>query len=302
MNSRDLSAKAAAGAEAAPEQQALRDALAGLLSSVAQLAVARGMTYAEVDEMLKLAFVQSASKAHEGLLAHRKVSRISTTTGINRREVTRLVQEQPRASTRNGSMASAVFAHWRTQRPYRGPNGQPRSLPRQGPKPSFESLAQSVTRDVHPRSLLDELCRLGLATWQEATDTVSLVEDGFVPRSDRVRMLGLLGDNVGDHLRASVANVLSDRQPHFEQALFADGLSAQSMARVMPTIRAQWQQLLATLVPELEAAVNADAKMEPEPGGRLRVGLYSYEETAPIPASNDASDLVVPKLPSSNRP
>ncbi len=302
MNSRDLPAATAAPlTETASEQQALRDALAGLLSSVAQLAVARGMTYAEVDEMLKLAFVQSASQAHEGLLAHRKVSRISTTTGINRREVTRLVQEQPRASARGGSLASEVFTHWRTQRPYRSANGQPKVLPRQGPKPSFESLAQSVTRDVHPRSLLDELCRLGLATWQEAADTVSMADEDFVPRSDRVRMLGFLGDNVGDHLRASVANVLSDSQPHFEQALFADGLSGASLASVMPTVKAQWQQLLATLAPELEAAVNADAALDPAPTGRLRIGLYSYQESEPQPAHNGVLASAAPKLPARKR-
>jgi hypothetical protein len=287
------------GPDAVSEQQALRDALAGLLSSVAQLAVARGMTYAEVDDMLKLAFVQSASKAHEGLLAHRKVSRISTTTGINRREVTRLVQERPRAAGPARSLASEVFTMWRTQRPYRDARGQPKQLPRQGPKPSFESLAQSVTRDVHPRSLLDELCRLGLAEWDESADTVRQAEAGFVPHGDTVRMLGFLGDNVGDHLRAAVANVLTDSggtsRPHVEQAIFADGLSEASLAQVLPTVRKQWAQLLSAVVPELEALVNADALTEPVPTGRFRVGLFSYQEpgtrpdaaagTAPSPAA-----------------
>ena len=54
------------------------------------------------------------------------------------------------------------------------------ALPRQGAAPSFESLAQEITRDVHPRSLLDELCRLGLATWDEAGDTVALSREAFV--------------------------------------------------------------------------------------------------------------------------
>jgi hypothetical protein len=276
-------APAATGAEA--QRQALEDALRALLAPVARLAVARGLPYATVNEILKLAFVQAAAAAHPGLLAHRKASRVSIVTGINRREVTRLIQTPPEAALGGPSLASQVFAHWRTQRPYRGRDGRPRALPRQGPAPSFESLAQAVTRDVHPRSLLDELCRLGLAEWDKRRDRVALARDAFVPRGDPVRMLGFLADNVGDHLQAAVANVLDDDRAHFEQAVYADGLGADSLASVRPAIAQQWQSLLAALVPALEARVEADAALPPAQQGRLRVGLYSYQEGAPPPAA-----------------
>lgn len=277
----------------APEQPALHEALAGLMASVARLGVARGLPYAAVEEMLRQAFVQAAARAHPGLPEHRKVSRISTTTGINRREVTRLVQAAQRApaAPRARSVASEVFTHWRTQPPYRGADGAPQVLPRLGPAPSFETLAQAVTRDVHPRSLLDELCRLGVAQWDAAADRVSLSRETFVAHGDLARQLGFLGDNVGDHLRAAVANVIDgDDSLHFEQAVFADGLSAESIASVRPAVRAQWQALLQALVPALEARVETDATLQPPPQGRLRVGLYTYHEgadAAPAPPSRE---------------
>jgi hypothetical protein len=279
-----------------PEQPALHEALAGLMASVARLAVARGLPCAEVEEMLRLAFVQAAARAHPGLPEHRKVSRIATTTGINRREVTRLVQaaQQARAhpAPRARSVASELFTHWRSQAPYRGADGEPAVLPRLGPSPSFETLAQAVTRDVHPRSLLDELCRLGLAQWDTAADTVRLSREAFVAHGDLTRQLGFLGDNVGDHLRAAVANVIDgDDRAHFEQAVFADGLSAASIASVRPAVRAQWQALLQALVRALEARVEADATLQPAPQGRLRIGLYTYHEgaeTAPEPSLRKA--------------
>jgi|CXWL01.1.fsa_nt_gi hypothetical protein len=289
MNARDSAPNPPAPGH---EQEALHEALAGLMASVARLAVARGLPFAAVEEMLKIAFVEAAARAHPGLPDHRKVSRISTTTGINRREVTRLTQQPalaPGAAPRSRSVASEVFAHWRTQRPYRDRAGEPRLLPRQGPAPSFETLAQAVTRDVHPRSLLNELCRLGMAVWDEGADTVALVRDAFVPHGDRVRMLGYLGDNVGDHLRAAVDNVLGDDRTHFEQAVFADGLTAASLASMRPAIRTLWQALLAALVPTLEARVEADAQAVapgvPPAHGRLRVGLYTYQEEAAAPAA-----------------
>jgi Family of unknown function (DUF6502) len=263
---------------ASPEAQALQDALRSLLGPLGRLAVARGLPYAGVEELLKQAFVKAASDAHPGLPAHRKVSRISTVTGINRREVTRLTQQDASAPPRGRSLVTELFTHWLTSRRYRQRGGEPRDLPRQGPAPSFESLAQQITRDVHPRSLLDELLRLKLAVLDEATDTVSLVRDAFVPRGDAVRMLGFLGDNVGDHLHASVDNVLGNGLSHFEQAIFADGLSDDSMARVRDLIRTHWQLLLDGLVPALEAMVASDGALQPPPERRLRVGLYTFED------------------------
>jgi len=277
---------------ASPERQALEDAVAGLLSSVARLAVARGLPCATVEDMLRLAFVQAADQAHPGLLPHRKVSRISTATGINRREVTRLMQPRPQRVRAGRAPAAEAFTHWRTQPPYVDAAGAPRTLPRQGPAPSFETLAHAVTRDVHPRSLLDELCRLGLAAWDRGTDEVMLSREAFVPQGDRVRMLAFLGDNVGDHLRAALDNVLGDNRTHFEQALFADGLSQASIASVRPAVRAQWQALLAALAPALESAVASDGRLDPAPQGRLRVGLYTYHE-----AGAPAADTPAPARP-----
>jgi hypothetical protein len=53
--------------------------------------VQRGLSYAPVEEIVRRAFVGAADMAHPDLLPRRKVSRISTATGINRREVARLL-------------------------------------------------------------------------------------------------------------------------------------------------------------------------------------------------------------------
>ena len=241
-------------ADPSAELEAIQEALAAVLEPLARLAVARGLPYSAMEECLKEAFVQAASEAHPGLLPHRRVSRISTVTGINRREVTRLVNKAPAARPRGRSLVAEVFAHWLSDPAYRERRGAPRVLPRQGPQPSFETLAQEVTRDVHPRSLLDEMLRLGLATLDETTDTVSAAS--AVPKGDQARMLRVLGNNVGDHLRAAAANVLDGQGRHFEQALFADGLSDATMAWLRDEVRRHWQGVLADVVPELKRRID----------------------------------------------
>jgi hypothetical protein len=279
------------------EQRALRDALRVVLAPLARLAVSRGLPFGTLEEALKREVVQAAADAHPHAAPQRSVSRISTATGINRREVTRLMQPLDAAPARGRSVASEVFAHWLGDRAYRDRKGSPRVLPRQGPAPSFESLAQAVTRDVHPRSLLDELLRLKLAAYDEQADSVALLRQGFVPSGDRVRMLGFLADNVGDHLSASVDNVLADGRRHFEQAVFAEGLSAASMDAVRALVGPQWKALLEALVPPLEKMIEADAAIPPEQRRRVRIGLYAFDAATP----NAAKAMPPPKTPPKRR-
>jgi hypothetical protein len=271
------------------EQEALLAALRQVLEPLAELAVQRGLPYAPVEEMLRRAFVGAADKTHPDLLPHPKVSRLSTSTGINRREVARLLavirDAQAAHELPSRSVASELFAHWVSDGRYRDRHGEPRVLRRQGRAPSFESLAHAITRDVHPRSLLDELLRLKLAVHDPERDTVELVRDAFVPSEDRVRMLQFLGANVGDHLAGAVTNVLTDGRRHYEQAVFADGLTEASVQEVWAQIGELWKTLLATLVPVLEEKVERD-QSAPDATQRLRVGLYTFDaNTAAPPAA-----------------
>jgi Family of unknown function (DUF6502) len=264
---------------------ALAAAFERLLAPLAQLMVAQGMTYAQVDEMLRLAVVQAAHAAHPSLPEHRRASRVSATTGLHRREVQRLldVAASPRTAAAPRSPALEVFAHWLATTSYQIPKGrskgQPLVLPRTGATPSFQSLAQEVTRDVHPRALLEELLRLNLVRLDEQQDVVIPVSTlSHAPRGDTPSMLRYLGWNVGDHLQASVNNVLGRDPGHLEQAVAADGLSHESLLAIRQALREQWQGLVQAMVPMIEQRVESDAvSSEDAARYRLRIGLYGYD-------------------------
>jgi len=268
---------------------ALTSAIAQLLGPLARLAVARGLTFPAFKELLKQEFVRAARETQPGP-GSRDISRVATATGLTRREVTRLSLEQPPALADRPSPATQLFTRWQADRKLRDRRGKPRSLPRQGPMPSFDALAQTITRDVHPRSLLEQLIRLGLVAHDTRTDTVRLLAEAFVPRDDQARMVGFLGQNVGDHLAAGVANVLGGERRHFEQAVFADELSDASIAAAKKLVTAQWRSLMAALVPELQDLVQADRLASDRDAAhradrRLRIGLYSFDE--PMQPPND---------------
>ncbi|HUP08394.1 MAG TPA: DUF6502 family protein [Caldimonas sp.] len=270
-----------------PTSPALVAALARLFDPIARLCLARGLRFAAVEELLKKAFVEAARSGGERNPV-RDVSRVSAATGLTRREVTRISQDVTARAAAKPSPATQIFTRWLGNKRLHDERGRPRPLPRQGRAPSFETLAQAVTQDVHPRTLLEELCRLGLAKYDAKTDTVRLVRDSFVPRKDDARMLGFLGANAGDHLAAAVANVLGEASIHLEQAVFADELSEESTAKLRPLVAARWKELLEGLAPSIQELIDADAKAGRVADRRVRVGLYSYH--APMADTAEPSE------------
>ena len=92
---------------------------------LARLLVARGVPYAQAEESLKTAMVEAARDAHPDGLPHRLVSRIATTTGINRREVTRLTRLDSAPAEPQRSSAAQTFMRWRTNPDYLDAQGRP---------------------------------------------------------------------------------------------------------------------------------------------------------------------------------
>ncbi len=247
--------------------------------------------------MVKAAFVEAARRAQPLSAGERVVSRVATATGLSRREVTRLLDARDAMPPPRPAPATQVFTRWQADASLHDASGRPIALPRTGPAPSFDALARSVTQDVHPRSLLDELRRLGLV--EVDGDTVTLARESVVPGGDGERAYRFLGSNVGDHLHAAVDNVLGATPPHVEQAVFADELSDESMDAFRALARAQWQALLAAAVPALQALVDADAKAARPRRRRVRLGLYAFNDAMTDAAATDDDALPALAAPAS---
>ena len=277
------------------DQLAAIAALDGVFAPLAQLCLSKGIRIQAVEERLRVAFVQAARDTQPVATSSRVTSRISAATGLTRREVDRLARAPNIAIEAPRSPITELFTRWLSDPALRGADNKPTPLPRQGPAPSFEALAQSVTRDVHPRTLLDELCRLQLAALDPVTDQVALLRDAFVPSGDWARMMGYVGDNVGDHFRAAVANVLQDGKQQLEQAIFADELSAESLAETAKVMTDQWRRLLTEVAPQLEKMIEKDRQLGRPQDQSIRIGMFTWSATMPpilpSPLPNDTPEI-----------
>src|SRR5688572_14711352 len=90
-----------------------------VLRPLARIAVAAGVPYARIDEVLRQVLVEAASAAHSALPSQRRVSRISTTLGLNRREVTRLHRSEAPPPPPPPSHATRLFLKWQSDARFR---------------------------------------------------------------------------------------------------------------------------------------------------------------------------------------
>lgn len=236
-----------------------------------------GVGYAELATALKPVFLEQAQAELELLGARPTDSALSLLSGLHRKDIRSLSgahagQTLPPgdAAARLGkpTPASQVVTRWLA-------SNLPDSLPFAGPSPSFEAIARAASKDVHPRSVLQELLRLGIAS--EAEGQVTLQRQAFVPdvRHDEARQL--LAGSVADHLAAGVHNLDANSQRTFlEQSMFADGLHPESIAKLEQLANSQWREVLTAMV---QAAVPLCEQDEPQGGNhRIRLGMFCYSE------------------------
>lgn len=260
-------------------------ACARILRPVVRLALAMGVKHPHLDELLRDLLLEEAERAWRAQgVKTPNISQLSVATGLNRKAVTLKVREgsDPLPSTEKSASAKTLTLWLQMQA------GDParKRLPvaAEDGALSFESLARDASRgNVHHRTILDELARLGMVT--ERDGQVELLADGFVPSADLQSMLAFLGDNARDHLLAGVSNTLREREPMIERAVYATGVTSADCEHLQRLVRQRWNALHHELSHEMSRAVDA---ADENATGRIRVGIYTYYEDGaedePLPA------------------
>lgn len=257
-----------------------------VLAPLLPLLLREGVTFQRLVVALKQALLEEAPAVLLDSGVRVNDSSVSTLTGIHRKDVREWRSAgRPRPQAKTFGAIMNTFTRWSTDPSYCDARGRPRVLVRKGGSGSFEALAESVSNDVRPRTVLQELLRLGVAELvagasDDAEDRVRLRMDAFVPREGTPEMLQLLSDNVSDHLAAAVQNVLGATPPMLEQSIYADGLRLQSVESMHALARKTWQAAFPEFVRKAMAQREEDAG-QPGADQRIRIGMYFYHEADP---------------------
>lgn len=268
-----------AGREAAVEpavkaapSPALMAAVRRILRPLVRVLIANGVTLPTLTGLLKAVYVDEAER-HFSLPGKPTTdSRISLLTGLHRKDIARLRNSGMASETVAPSLPAQVLGRWIGHSGYRGDDGKPMALAR----PDFDALATSVSKDVRPRALLDELLRAGLVR-ERGDGLLEVVEAAHLPRGDHDKMAYWFGRNLADHLAAAAHN-LAGRQPAFlERALFHTGLTADSVRQLNAEATTAAMQVLVQLNQRTTEMGERD-RNRPDATHRFVAGVYIHAE------------------------
>ena len=262
----------------APNEPANSSSLDEMLAVVQPLVLwmsRTGIGYTEFATALKPLFWKMAMMELERLERKTSDSAVSLLSGLHRKEVRTYREElnmdalqlqQQREHWGKPSAASQVVTRWLSL-------GLEDTIAYSGAEPSFEQLAQSVSKDFHPRSVLMEMCRLGVA--KDLGPQVRLLKESFSPDAQNKEASQMLAVSVADHLSAGIHNLLNpERSKFLEQSVSADGLSAESIERLNAMARELWAQALKQIVQAATQMVKDDEGCDAP--YRFRLGLFTF--------------------------
>ena len=255
-------------------------ALDTMLAPLFRLMVRKGVEYPVLIELIKKLYVRAAVQVEQEKAHKITDSRISTMTGIHRREVKRLRTElnQPLSvSEKKASLNALLVAQWLGQPEYLDDEGRPRFIPyrSEDDRPAFEKLVKSVTQDVHPRTLLDTWLEQGLLE-QNSNGWVRLTETGYVPDSSWEEKLFFAGKNLNAHAATVVDNLLEEKPAQLDRAVYYYKLTPESLETLENWAREESLKLLTQF--NLKAAELQE--QDQDKGGRhhIHFGYYLHRD------------------------
>lgn len=252
-----------------------------LLRPLIRLLVTHGITYPYLIELLKQVYVETA--ADEFAIGGKRPtdSRLTLLTGVHRKDIRRLLREPgPAPESPPGlTLGTQIVARWLGERAYCDARGKPIALPRtprRGGVRSFAGLVESVSTNVRPRSVLDELVRLGVVEI-DADDNVHLVTRGFVPGKELDAKAYYFGEALHDHLASGVHNLTGAGPPELERSVYYDELSPAAVAKLRA--RAETLAMSALQAINVEGmALERDDPPRPDERMKIRLGVFFHAE------------------------
>lgn len=261
--------------------QALSDAAQGILRPLVRVLLRNGVPYGAFAEMARRAYVEVAQSDFALPGKKQTVSRISTLTGLTRKEVTRLQAEEAAESADHDryNRPARVIGGWVREKRFRDKAGRPAELPMEGESRSFAALVREFSGDIPPRAMADELARVG-AIEILPDGSVRLLTRAYIPRGDQAEKIGILGTDVADLIRTIDHNLTSaPGEAWFQRKVVYDNIPRELLPELTKKLSGKAQSCLESLDRVL-AAADRDRNPAVKGSGRVRtgIGIYYFEE------------------------
>jgi len=263
--------------------QALTKAVYKLLRPLVRILLRNGVPYGAFTDMAKSAYVDVAMQEFGVPGKKQTNSRVSTITGISRKEIQRLISvdtdEEDKDFVARYNRAARVVYGWVQNPRYTDITGKTADLPFEGEGASFGALVKAYSGDVPPRAILDELLRVGVVE-KTSDGAIRLLAPAYIPTTGESEKLALLGHDVAGLISTMDKNIHGiETKPLFQRKVYYDNLPAEATEALHDILRDKGQPLLEYLD---QWMARNDRDVNPDVGGTgqkaIGIGLYYFED------------------------
>lgn len=276
-------------------QKRLMQCIAHSMRPIARMMLRSGIGYPQFAELAKMAFLREAQADKDGRGRATNLSRVAIKTGLSRKEVARLSNQQSKADKSLSSMrmvdfqslhAERVLQLWHTDPRFVDRRGAPKDLHFMDGGATFGSLVKAAGGDLPAGAVRAELLAAG---------AVAETEDGglrplkrhFVPADVGEELLVGFTHMIIPVLEG-VARNTDERcpTPFIQRLVYSDRLSPDAAPVFRRVAREQVTGFVQSVDDWLSA--NETADLDEKPSCRYGIGVFYYEGTPSVPAVDQA--------------
>ena len=253
------------------------------MGPLVRILLRQGISYAEFSEVVKAVYVEVALKDFKVAGRRTTRTRLAVVTGLTRKEVKRVIDEalkEKYESKTKYNRLGRVLVGWHTDTDFTGPYGMPLELQYEttnAGEPTFSELVRRHSGDMSPRSILDELIRVG-AVRETDVGWFRVLRREYIPEALGQHNFERTGVVVRNFVNTVDYNMTKPApgKGRFERNVMADdGIRAVDLPKFDRYVRDRCQSLLE----EIDNWLTGLPKPDPKAGDEVvhtGIGVYHY--------------------------
>ncbi len=263
-------------------ENALYAATSRILTPLIRILLRNGVAVETFVEISKRVYVKVTEKDFKIPGKGQTTARIATLTGLSRKEVLRLRSiegDEPLLSMERHNRASRVISAWVRESEFHDKSGGPSVLPFDGARRSFTALVKKHSGDITARTILEELVHSGAVSMLK-DEKIKLVTKTYIPHSDDVEKIKILGTDVTDLIAAIDHNLsCSPEDTFFQRKVWYNNIPDDCIGEMKKKIVKKGQAAIEDMNQEMvKCDRDSNSKIKGQGRKRVMVGIYYYEE------------------------
>jgi len=256
--------------------QALSKAAMQILAPLVRVLLRNGVACADFEQLVRRSYVEQGFAAAEEGGGKATVSSVSAKTGLSRKEVKRLLEQDeavPYAQGQKYNRAVRVISGWLNDPRFCNAEGVPQPLLMDG-EVSFASLVKDYSGDIPSRAMFDLLAQSGCV--EKHGERLHLISHAYVPGNDPIDLIDILGTDSHELMQTIIYNMTADQQhKHFQRKV-----SSQQLDRAqLPAFQKYTNRRAQALLEELDSWLSEHQARSADDAEYVSLGIYFYRST-----------------------